>query len=234
MHESIGARLKAWRKAESIGQEDAAVRLGMSSSTYQNYERDVRSPNAESCKSFAEAGINVNWLLTGEGQMLLQIGHGVAETRAEYRVDSGQLEPGYVSVPFFDGIRVSAGPGGLVESEIASKAIKFSEVWLRNELGVNPAYLGLAMVEGDSMEPTFRSGALVLFDRSVNRLVREGLYIIRSGEMVMVKRVRARIDGGVEIISDNTAYERFVLTPEELEAANFTVLGRVVWGDRRF
>lgn len=43
----------------------------MSGSTYQNYERDVRAPNTEGWEAFVRAGINANWLLTGEGPMLL-------------------------------------------------------------------------------------------------------------------------------------------------------------------
>lgn len=232
MHEDICVRLKVWRESIPLTQAEAAIRLGLSGSTYQNYERGVRAPNSDAWKAFASAGINAHWLLTGQGEMLAPQGFMAAEPAAEYR--SSDNAPGYLSIPFFDGVRVSAGPGAVVESELASKAIRFNEVWLRNELGVNPANLGLALVEGDSMEPTFRSGGLVLFDRSVNRLCREGFYIIRAGDMVMVKRVRALLGGGVEIISDNPAYDRFVLTPEELEVANFSVLGRVVWGDRRF
>ena len=67
MHGTIGARLKVWRDSIGLRQDEAAYRLGLSGSTYQNYERDVRAPNAESCQAFAKAGINTNWLLTGEG-----------------------------------------------------------------------------------------------------------------------------------------------------------------------
>lgn len=38
--------------------------------TYQNYEGEVRPPNTEAWGKFVDAGINANWLLTGEGPML--------------------------------------------------------------------------------------------------------------------------------------------------------------------
>lgn len=71
MVHSIGSRLKVWRESVSLKQADAASSIGMSGSTYQNYERDVRAPNTEGWEAFVRAGINANWLLTGEGPMLI-------------------------------------------------------------------------------------------------------------------------------------------------------------------
>lgn len=71
MH-SIGARLKAWRDSFGLNQAEAASRLQLSASTYQNYERDIRAPNTEGWEAFYRAGINANWLLSGEGPMLLK------------------------------------------------------------------------------------------------------------------------------------------------------------------
>ncbi|MFZ5581967.1 MAG: helix-turn-helix domain-containing protein [Pseudomonadota bacterium] len=70
MH-TIGSRLKAWRSALNLKQEEAAARVGLPKSTYQNYERDERSPAADSLEVLVRAGINANWLLTGEGPMML-------------------------------------------------------------------------------------------------------------------------------------------------------------------
>lgn len=73
MH-SIGVRLKAWRESQKLTQPEAATRLGVNFRSYQNYEGDVRPPKSDSLESFARAGINTNWLLTGEGEMLLNQG----------------------------------------------------------------------------------------------------------------------------------------------------------------
>lgn len=70
MH-SIGLRLKAWRESVKLSQKDAATQLRVQPRTYQDYERDLRAPGAESMEAFVRAGINANWLLTGEGPMLL-------------------------------------------------------------------------------------------------------------------------------------------------------------------
>lgn len=69
---SIGARLKAWRDSFGWNQAEAASHLQLSASTYQNYERDVRAPNTEGWEAFYQVGINTNWLLSGQGPMLLK------------------------------------------------------------------------------------------------------------------------------------------------------------------
>lgn len=69
--DSIGKRLKAWRDHESLSQKETAAHLCMPMRTYQDYERDFRSPGAESMAAFVKAGINANWLLAGIGPMFL-------------------------------------------------------------------------------------------------------------------------------------------------------------------
>jgi transcriptional regulator with XRE-family HTH domain len=77
---TIGARLKEWRALKKLGQKEASSISGVSFSTYQNYEMDISPPGAKSLTGFIKAGINANWLMTGEGPMLLE--------------DAKQLPPG--------------------------------------------------------------------------------------------------------------------------------------------
>lgn len=67
----IGDRLKAWRLTQKHTQTSAAELLGMPMRTYQNYENNVRPPNTKAWEAFHRAGINTNWLLSGEGEMLV-------------------------------------------------------------------------------------------------------------------------------------------------------------------
>lgn len=54
-----------------MSQKDAAAHFGVPSRTYQDYERGLKAPGAGAVEAFVRAGINANWLLTGEGPMLL-------------------------------------------------------------------------------------------------------------------------------------------------------------------
>lgn len=68
---SIGERLKEWRELKGLKQPDAASLFGVKPSTYQKYEMDLSAPGAGAMECFVRAGINANWLLTGEGVMFL-------------------------------------------------------------------------------------------------------------------------------------------------------------------
>ena len=46
-------------------------RSGINYRSVQNYMRGDREPNSEAYLKFAQLGININWLLTGEGEMFV-------------------------------------------------------------------------------------------------------------------------------------------------------------------
>lgn len=90
MH-SIGDALKAWRQQANLSQKDAATHLGVPARTYQDYERDLKAPGAGAIQAFVRAGINANWLLTGEGPMLLADLAAPAPGQAASPLDSETL-----------------------------------------------------------------------------------------------------------------------------------------------
>lgn len=68
---SIGERLKEWRATNSLTQKDACSIFDVSYGVYQKYEYGSSIPGGDAIKAFAGHGFNANWLLTGEGEMLL-------------------------------------------------------------------------------------------------------------------------------------------------------------------
>lgn len=71
MVHTIGSRLRAWRKSLGLKQDEAPSRFGVPPSSYQKYELNLSAPGAEALARFVAAGLNVNWLLAGDGPMLL-------------------------------------------------------------------------------------------------------------------------------------------------------------------
>lgn len=67
----IGARLVQARKALKKTQEELFDALGIPVSTQKKYEGSHREPGSAHLARLARAGINVNWLLTGVGPVLL-------------------------------------------------------------------------------------------------------------------------------------------------------------------
>ncbi len=115
----------------------------------------------------------------------------------------------------------SAGPGAVGPEEISFDSFRFSRRWLR-ETGLEGAELSAIRVEGDSMEPVLRSGDEIFVDR--NKRAGEGIFVVRIGDALHVKQVRASAPGTIVLVSSNPAYAPLELPREEVE-----VIGRVVW-----
>lgn len=67
----ISERIKQARGALSVTQKDLCAKVGMPLPSLRNYEAAKQIPGGEAVIGFMRAGINANWLLTGEGPMLL-------------------------------------------------------------------------------------------------------------------------------------------------------------------
>lgn len=135
-----------------------------------------------------------------------------------------------VTVPEYD-VRLSAGGGQLVEAENQTGAWQFSRRYLVEELRLSPANLAIVEVQGDSMEPTLRTGDRVLIDHSDRNPARPGVYAIWDSNATVVKRlekVPASDPPMLVLISDNKSHNAYTV-PAEL----VNVIGRVVWFARR-
>lgn len=67
---TFGARLAKLRG--DISQAEFAGKHGAHKNTYANYEREDREPAWGFLQNLVKAGVNVNWVLTGDGPMLLK------------------------------------------------------------------------------------------------------------------------------------------------------------------
>lgn len=67
----LTARLKSARAALGLTQAQMAEQSGVSARGYQGYEDGRSVPGGEVVAGMVRLGINANWLLTGEGDMLL-------------------------------------------------------------------------------------------------------------------------------------------------------------------
>jgi len=68
MAETMSERIRALRGPQT--QPEFALQLGVSKNTIGHYERGERRPEAEVLTRMREVlGVDINWLLTGEGEM---------------------------------------------------------------------------------------------------------------------------------------------------------------------
>lgn len=136
----------------------------------------------------------------------------------------GPARPAAFRLPRLD-VAASAGPGALVDADtlLGTETI---EPGLARSLGLKKGKAAMIRVRGSSMEPGLMDGDHIVVDQTdTTPDERGGIYVIRLGDALMVKRV-ARAGGRLAARSDNP------LSPP-LPDGPITVIGRVVWQMRR-
>ena len=78
-------------------------------------------------------------------------------------------------------------------------------------------------VTGDSMEPTLNGGNIIFLDTSKTDVSRDGIYAFKNDYGLFVKRMQKRIDGGIDVISDNKEYPIQIVTNNEI-----VIVGKIV------
>jgi phage repressor protein C with HTH and peptisase S24 domain len=123
----------------------------------------------------------------------------------------------------------SMGPGTEIQhDDILVGQIALSEQWVSRRLQpTNLNALRFIHAYGDSMSPTFEDGDILLVDTGIkDPKIIDGVYVMAANDRVYIKRVRQRMDGVVEISSDNAT----VKTVDVLNGDHrIDILGRVVW-----
>lgn len=137
----------------------------------------------------------------------------------------------YVFVPKYE-ITASAGNGSVIHDESIVDHLAFKRTWVTQSLGLDPTHLALIDVRGDSMSPTIDSGDLILLDTRKGEAMSEGVYAINLNGSLLVKRIRLKLSGAIEVCSDNPRYQTETVTGKEAERLH--VVGRVVWHGGKF
>jgi transcriptional regulator with XRE-family HTH domain len=87
--------LKALRQALGWTQAEVSAATGIPLPTWKKYEGSDRDPGAEALVAMATSGVNLHWLLTGKGSMLLATAsttvYRAAEPSAGSLVDGAAL-----------------------------------------------------------------------------------------------------------------------------------------------
>lgn len=139
-------------------------------------------------------------------------------------------EQALVQIPIRN-VKASAGPGALIERETVTGQWPFPRQYLRHAVSVSGSRLSIIEVNGDSMEPTLRSGDRVMIDHDDLDVNYPGIFAVYDGNATVVKRVE-KIPGSdppqIVLISDNPHHSRYPVLAEQVHIA-----GRVVWFGRR-
>jgi phage repressor protein C with HTH and peptisase S24 domain len=197
--------------SERMGSASALVRqAGISHSGFQKYLAGAEPTRKVLIALANAAGVDLQWLMTGRGTML-------NHDHQEWPANSLTLLPLYRDVQPAD----CEIPSPVEDEKLVQLA--FCREWLGKH-GFDPEHLATMRVEGDSMEPTMRSGDTLVVDRSPGRIVDGELYVIRDEGGLLIKRLQRQLGGKVKLISDNLKYPQIDATVDELD-----IVGHIIW-----
>ncbi|MGJ8525209.1 HTH-type transcriptional regulator PrtR [Halomonadaceae bacterium LMG 33818] len=218
--DTVGKRVRKARKQAGLNQAELAEKIGIRQATISELENSLGSTTH--LVSIAKAcGVNVDWLATGEGEMLPSMQSPII---AE---DVSNEE--YAFIPVLS-VKAAAGDGYVNVEEVNEGTLAFRREWMQRQ-GLREKNLRLIRACGESMYPNINEGDMLLVDTSQIEPVTGKVYAIRRPDFSLsVKRLSQGFTGDWTIISDNPDKAKFRDEPVgDISAANIPIVGRVVW-----
>ena len=187
-----------------------AMKLDLKPTTISGYKSRGGTVPLEQCIKISEmTNVDLNWLITGKGT--------APDGKSTISPDD------YIKIPVYD-IQAAAGNGHHNELEIIIDEIWVSPEWLHKE-GLYPKDLFCVEVRGDSMAhppSMIMPNDKVLINSA--KMWDDGVFLVRVGGALRLKRLQWLADGRVSLISDNPAYQVETIDPDALGDA-FVILG---------
>lgn len=186
-------------------------------------------PKAETLKKIKQLkGCSIDWLLTGEGEPFPDAAAQAASSAQDTLGNPVDIDE-FIFVPRYD-IQAAAGHGRLVGDETPVFSMAFRRYWVENYVTRDTKQLSVISVKGDSMEGVLNDGDTILINHG-DTTPRDGLYVLRLNENLLVKRLQLMPGGIVNVISANEAYPTFEINLNRI-TDDVAIIGRVEWFGR--
>ena len=185
----------------------------------RNWLGGFTEPPRDKLISLAQtASVSVEWLATGKGSVFQEDAQQPSLTDIDSQI---------VMIPRRD-VLVSVGSMGDINEIDASGYRPFSTSEI-NRYG--PAVsLHVIEIRGEGMAPTLAPGDDILINTTpLHGALPDGIYLVRMGNTLQVKRLQLLPGEMVRVISDNPAYLPF---DAKLDTSEIVVIGLVVWVGR--
>jgi len=189
--------------------------MGINYNTVKTWSNRGKVPIEKVLEKLQNETININWLLTGEGEMLKITTKDIQDCSQDK------------NIIYIDKLSLQAGAGAGIynfEVDIIEKVPIPLSLFKTPQ---NPDHLKIIQVNGDSMEPTLKDGDYVIIN-TTQKSANDGIYALIHDNSVIIKRVQFCLNGNIKIISDNPKYTSFTFKKEELQDLHIQILGKKV------
>lgn len=208
--------------AQINGKELSAI-TGLTTAAISQYKTGkILTLNAMAAQKIADAlGVNVEWLVTGEGNMIKP------NIISLDNADSDKLPAGFVHIPEY---KICFGAGEAEEptyEEIQDCVPAYFRSTFFSDRGINPKYCRRFKVIGDSMIPLINDGDYITVDCTPKDYIENNqIYALVFDHSLRIKRLIKSFKS-LTIRSDNPIYSDEVLTLEEA-AQMIHIIGKVI------
>lgn len=178
---SIALRLKKLRKEKNLNQSEFASLIGTSSANISYYEKGERNPSSDFLNKIADKlGVNLNWLLTGEGPMY----------RKAELVELKDTD--FIRLP----VVANIAAGRPLEVYEDYEPLEYIDVPV-SLLTLPPPYF-VFQVEGDSMSPEIQPGDYVILSQDWRGIKLDGKICgFRTPDGITLKKVKFQPQGHI-------------------------------------
>ena len=199
---------------------ELAKKLDVNINTLKTWVKRSKIPYEKLHDMVQNETISMDWLLTGEGEML-----------------KGQVAPiahheDLLYIPEYN-VELSAGFGAYPEDHALSVGNRpFTASWLKKK-GLHAKDLKLVRVAGDSMEPLLKNKDVVMIDSSRTKPSEAMPFAVRLDDDLLVKSIQHLGDGNLALVSHNKTYDNIIINQAN-PPQDFQVIGAVVWHAHSF
>lgn len=134
--------------------------------------------------------------------------------------DNNSLEIEYIN------IHPSCGHGTIVLDDAEAIPVRIGKELIKDVWKANPHDLKLFKASGDSMQPVIEDGDILLVNTARKDFNNGGIFLLTINNDWFIKRLRLRITGDLDIISENQKYPTETLSTKT--SIEINILGRVI------
>ena len=216
-------RIQSAMDYAKINGKELSVITGLTTAAISQYKTGkILTLNAMAAQKIADAlGVNVEWLVTGEGNMIKP------NIISLDSANSDKLPAGFVQIPEY---KICFGAGEAEEptyEEIQDCVPAYFRSTFFSDRGINPKNCKRFKVIGDSMIPLINDGDYITVDCTPKDYIENNqIYALVFDHSLRIKRLIKSFKT-LTIRSDNQIYPDEVLTLEEA-AQMIHIIGKVI------
>lgn len=215
---TLGSRIKKVKDHLEVKQKGLADILEVKIDRVKSLESDkVKDLTAREANILVKNfHFNIEWLLSGEGKMLLN--------------ESDNFPAGAVTVNLYEDVYAAAGHGAENEHFFPPVPIQISAEVLRDVFNVHyTKHVDIINVSGDSMEPFFHHGDRIIVERTHEASDNNIVIALVDGQLFVKRLLKDPLGRWVKLTSTNEFYPDIPLEGEEIDRLRIIGIVRGKW-----